>query len=143
MYDVIIIGAGPSGIMTAYVHYLLVRPEYHDLGIGKHLVNKVKDIYKDYLRIVVIGYDEEVGFYENCGFEKSQDSSPLFITDLWTWGVTMIDNEDIFNKMVGLVNLNDAHFKVLVDNQNLILKNQEILSKQLNEINEKLDKLME
>lgn len=55
----------------------------------------------------------------------------------------MIDNEDIFNKMVGLVNLNDAHFKVLVDNQNLILKNQEILSKQLNEINEKLDKLME
>lgn len=55
----------------------------------------------------------------------------------------MIDNEDIFNKMVGLVNLNDAHFKVLVDNQNLLLKNQEILSKQLNEINEKLDKLME
>lgn len=55
----------------------------------------------------------------------------------------MIENEDIFNKVVGLVNLNDAHFKVIVDNQNLLLKNQEILSKQLNEINEKLDKLLE
>ncbi|MBQ6099952.1 MAG: hypothetical protein IJL02_08880 [Methanobrevibacter sp.] len=53
----------------------------------------------------------------------------------------MIDNEDIFNKLVGLVNLNDAHFKVIVDNQNLILKNQEILSKQITEINEKLDNL--
>ena len=73
-----------DGIMTAYVHYLLVRPEYQDKGIGKHLVNEVKDIYKDYLRIVVVGYDEEVGFYESCGFEKANDASPLFITDLWT-----------------------------------------------------------
>ncbi len=55
----------------------------------------------------------------------------------------MIDNEDIFNKLVGLVNLNDAHFKVLVENQNLLLKNQEILSRQLAEINLKLDKILE
>ena len=54
----------------------------------------------------------------------------------------MIENEDVYNKLVGLVNINDAHFKVLLDNQNLILKNQEILSKQLAEINEKLDKVL-
>ena len=52
----------------------------------------------------------------------------------------MIDNEDIFNKLVGLVNLNDAHFKVILDNQNLILKNQEILFKEFKKINERLDK---
>ena len=52
-----------DGIMTAYVHYLLVRPNYQDHGIGKHLVDKIKDIYKDYLRIVAVGYDDEVGFY--------------------------------------------------------------------------------
>lgn len=73
-----------DGVMTAYVHYLLVRPDYQDHGIGKHLVDKIKDIYKDYLRIVVVGYDGEVGFYESCGFEKAEDASPLFITDLWT-----------------------------------------------------------
>lgn len=55
----------------------------------------------------------------------------------------MIENEDIFNKIVGFINLKDAHFKVILDNQNLILKNQEKLSKQLIELNEKLDKLME
>ena len=79
-----LICATEEGIMDECVHYLLVRPEYLYAGIGKHLVNKVKDIYRDYLRIVVVGYDGEVGFYENCGFEKAQGASPLFITDLWT-----------------------------------------------------------
>ncbi len=73
-----------DGIMTAYIHYLLVRPEYQAKGIGKVLVTKVKEIYDDYLRIVIVGYDDEVGFYESCGFEKAEDASPLFITDLWT-----------------------------------------------------------
>ena len=35
--------------------------------------------------------------------------------------------------------MSDAHFDVITENQSLILKNQEILSKQLVEINEKLD----
>ena len=26
----------------------------------------------------------EVGFYEHCGFKKAADSSPMFITELWT-----------------------------------------------------------
>jgi len=55
----------------------------------------------------------------------------------------MIENEDIFNKIVSLVNLNDAHFKVILDNQNLILKNQEVLFKEFKKINERLDKLEE
>ena len=79
-----LICAMDDGSMTAYVHYLLVRPEYQGMGIGKRLVEHVKERYADYLRIVVIAYDDEVGFYENCGFEKSTVSSPLFITSLWT-----------------------------------------------------------
>ena len=73
-----------DGIMNAYVHYLLVDPDYHGLKIGRTLVEMVKQNYKDYLRIIVIGYDEELSFYENCGFVKSEVSSPLFITSLWT-----------------------------------------------------------
>ena len=79
-----LICAMDDGSMTAYVHYLLVRPEYQGMGIGKRLVGRVKERYADYLRIVVIAYDDEVGFYESCGFEKSCVSSPLFITSLWT-----------------------------------------------------------
>lgn len=73
-----------DGIMNAYVHYLLVNPEYHGQKIGRTLVDMVKKHYGDYLRIAVIAYDNEAHFYENCGFEKSSDASPMFITSLWT-----------------------------------------------------------
>ena len=73
-----------DGIMNAYVHYLLVNPEYHGRTIGRTLVDMVKERYKNYMRIAVIGYDNETRFYEQCGFVKSTDSSPMFITTLWT-----------------------------------------------------------
>lgn len=73
-----------DGIMNAYVHYLLVDPDYHSMSIGTTLVNMLKTRYRDYLRIVVIAYDAECSFYERFGFVKSTDSSPMFITSLWT-----------------------------------------------------------
>jgi len=73
-----------DGIMTAYVHYLLLRPEYQGRGIGKALVERVKEKYADYLRIVLVAYDAELSFYEACGFTKAKGASPMFITELWT-----------------------------------------------------------
>ena len=73
-----------DGVMNAYVHYLLVDPAYQGTGIGRTLVEMAKEKYKEYLRIAVIAYDEELSFYENCGFVKSRDSLPMFITSLWT-----------------------------------------------------------
>ena len=79
-----LICAMDDGIMTAYIHYLLVNPKYQHLGIGKRLVEKMKENYQDYLRIVIVAYHTEVGFYEACGFKKANDASPMFITSLWT-----------------------------------------------------------
>lgn len=73
-----------DGIMNAYVHYLLVDPDYHGQKIGRTLVSMMNEHYKDYLRIAVIAYDAELDFYENCGFKKATDASPMFITSLWT-----------------------------------------------------------
>ena len=73
-----------DGIMNAYIHYLLVNPQYQEYSIGTTLVEMVKEHYKDYLRIAVIGYNNEIPFYEYCGFKKSEDVSPFFITSLWT-----------------------------------------------------------
>ena len=73
-----------DGIMNAYVHYLLVDPRYHGKTIGRTLVQMVKEHYRDYLRIVVIAYDKEAHFYEDCGFTRGADVSPMYITSLWT-----------------------------------------------------------
>lgn len=73
-----------DGIMTAYAHYLLITPEYQHIGIGENLVKLVADKYKDYLRIILIAYDKEIGFYEHCGFTVGEGKVPMFITSLWT-----------------------------------------------------------
>ncbi len=71
-----------DGIMNAYINYLLVKPEYQLKGIGKTLVEKVKQHYKDYKRIAVITLHEKSKFYEYSDFEKREDKVPLFITAL-------------------------------------------------------------
>lgn len=73
-----------DGIMTAYVHYLLVNPAYQGLKIGRTLVEMTKEHYRDYLRIVLISYDKEAHFYEACGFKKDEGATPMCITSLWT-----------------------------------------------------------
>lgn len=73
-----------DGVMTAYIHYFLVRPDYQRHGIGRRLIELAKQHYQAYLRIVLIAYDTAVPFYEACGFEKGRDESPMFITSLWT-----------------------------------------------------------
>jgi len=79
-----LISAMDDGVMTAYVHYLLVRPDYQHRGIGRRLVEMVRERYRDYLRIVVVAYNAELDFYESCGFTRAGDASPMFITNLWT-----------------------------------------------------------
>lgn len=73
-----------DGIMTAYVHYMLVDPDHQGMGIGKNLMDMIKEKYSDYLRIVLVAYDRELGFYERCGFTRGVDETPCFITSLWT-----------------------------------------------------------
>ena len=79
-----LICAMDDGIMNAYVHYLLVDPEHQGQAIGRTLVEMVKEKYKDYMRVVVVAYDDELPFYENCGFKKKASASAMCITTLWT-----------------------------------------------------------
>ncbi len=73
-----------DGIMTAYVHYLLVNPEYQGQHIGKTLLEMTKEHYKDYLRIVLNAYNDKIAFYRSMGFIEGEGETPMFITSLWT-----------------------------------------------------------
>ena len=66
-----LINAIDDGELTAYVHYLCVRPEYQDKGIGKKLIEQVKEKYNDYLYLILIAENDSlINFYEKNGLEK-------------------------------------------------------------------------
>ena len=77
-----LINALDDGVMTAYIHFLLVQPNYQSKGIGKQLVERTKEIYKDYLRIVLVSYDKQVDFYKRCGFDPADGTTAMFLTSL-------------------------------------------------------------
>lgn len=73
-----------DGVMTAYFHYLLVRPEYHKMNIGRSLVKMMLEEYAEYARKVLIAYAQEAEFYKQCGFEVGEGKIPMFVTYLKT-----------------------------------------------------------
>ncbi len=69
-----------DGELTAYVHYLLVNPDYQGKGIGKELIEYVKEKYKTYLYLVLISEEKKcVPFYEKCGLKAVEEAVPMEI----------------------------------------------------------------
>ena len=69
-----------DGEIVAYVHYLLVNPEYQGEGIGERLLHFVKEKYMNYLYLIVICEDKNtIPFYEKQGLIVSGKSTPMHI----------------------------------------------------------------
>ena len=65
---------------TAFIHYILVKPEYQAFHIGKELLTRVMEYYKDYLYVNVMPSEKKVvGFYEKFGFEIRESYTPMSI----------------------------------------------------------------
>jgi ribosomal protein S18 acetylase RimI-like enzyme len=74
-----LINALDDKIMTVYIHFLLVQPEYQGKGVGKELLRMINDKYKEYLRVVLVADRAETGFYQNSGFELASGTNAMFI----------------------------------------------------------------
>ena len=60
--------------MVAYMHYVLVHPDYHGRGIAGKMMEMVKDQYKDYLYIEIMPEESRnAAFYEKHGFQVMED----------------------------------------------------------------------
>lgn len=56
--------------LTAYIHYLCVNPSYQGHGIGRALLNRIKEKYSKYLYIILIAENKQlVKYYSQNGFE--------------------------------------------------------------------------
>ena len=75
-----LINALDDGILSAYIHYLLVSPEYQGRGIGRALVQQIREKYKGFLYLTVVPEERKnVAFYEKLGFAVEPDATPMFI----------------------------------------------------------------
>ncbi|MBP3475989.1 MAG: GNAT family N-acetyltransferase [Lachnospiraceae bacterium] len=62
-----------DGELTAYIHYLLVEPQEQGKGIGRHLIEMVREHYKNYLYLLVISENRDVAsFYQKTGFNAAE-----------------------------------------------------------------------
>jgi len=60
--------------LVAYMHYVLVDPEYHGMGIAGNMINMVKEKYKNYLYIEIMPEESKnASFYEQHGFQVMED----------------------------------------------------------------------
>lgn len=56
--------------MVAYIHYVLVSPDYQGQGIAGHMLEIVKSKYKDYLYIEIMPEESKNAvFYQKYGFQ--------------------------------------------------------------------------
>lgn len=60
--------------LVAYIHYVLVHPDYHGQGIAGTMVEMVNEKYKDYLYIELMPEERKnAAFYEKHGFQIMED----------------------------------------------------------------------
>lgn len=73
-----LISAIDDGEIAAYVHYLLVDPEYQGIGLGSALLHIVKEKYRNYLHFFLVAEHKElVGYYERLGFEQEPEGTVM------------------------------------------------------------------
>ena len=72
-----------DGEMVAFLHYLLVHPDYQGMGIATHLLDMAKKKYQSYLYFNVMPDEKEnIAFYERHGFNLLKNGAAMQIRNL-------------------------------------------------------------
>ena len=75
-----LIRALDDGEMVAFLHYLLVHPDYQGNGIAGKLLDIVKEKYRDYLYLNIMPDEKKnIVFYEKHGFSLLEEGAAMQI----------------------------------------------------------------
>ena len=77
-----LIGIGNAisdGHLVVYYPHLLVHPNYQGKGIGKMIVDKLQEKYKNFHMQMLTADGKSIDFYKKAGFEKAGETTPMWI----------------------------------------------------------------
>jgi len=79
-----LIGIGNAisdGFLVVYYPHLLVHPDYQGQGIGRKLVEMLKQRYVGFHMHMLVAEHQAIAFYEKCGFARAGKTEPMWIYD--------------------------------------------------------------
>jgi GNAT superfamily N-acetyltransferase len=68
-----------DGYLTVYYPHLLVLPEYQGKGIGKMILDKLQEKYRNFHMQMLTADGKAVEFYKKNGFERAGKTEPMWI----------------------------------------------------------------
>lgn len=83
-HDKQLIGIGNAisdGFLVVYYPHLLVHPDYQGQGIGKKMVEMLKQRYAGFHMHMLVAEHQAIAFYEKCGFVRAGKTEPMWIYD--------------------------------------------------------------
>jgi GNAT superfamily N-acetyltransferase len=68
-----------DGHLVVYYPHLLVLPEYHGRGIGREIMQRLKQHYSGFHQHMLVSEAATVEFYERTGFVRAGKTVPMWI----------------------------------------------------------------
>jgi GNAT superfamily N-acetyltransferase len=70
-----------DGHLVVYYPHLIVAEEYRRQGIGRSIMNIMRDRYSGFHQQVLVADGDAVEFYHRCGFRRAGSTQPMWIYD--------------------------------------------------------------
>jgi GNAT superfamily N-acetyltransferase len=80
----VLVGLGNAisdGALVVYYSHLLVLPAYQGSGIGREIINRLRERYSNFHQQVLLSVVNAVPFYERVGFRLARNVEPMWIYD--------------------------------------------------------------
>jgi GNAT superfamily N-acetyltransferase len=68
-----------DGFLVVYYPHLLVHPDYQGQGIGKKIIEILKERYEGMHMQMLVADEDAIVFYEKCGFTRAGKTEPMWI----------------------------------------------------------------
>lgn len=68
-----------DGYLVVYYPHMLVLPDYQRKGIGREIMKRLQDRYKDFHQQMLVADGDAVNFYRSCGFVPAGRTESMWV----------------------------------------------------------------